>query len=133
MKNNFHIKNVLKKLSRHSRSLKGPHIMHPRREWGIGIFFSVVILISAASLGAYTYFKNQSIDAAATMSTDNDMVYRASLVEEVLNTMEEREKVINDPARQVVIEVTPEPEVATSSPEEVPETVLDGPPALNIE
>ena len=80
----------LKKVKRPKR-LHDPQLMHPEREWSIGLLVAVMLFIGAASISAYTYFSNQAIDMEAVEDTTKDTVYRESLVKEVLNTINERE------------------------------------------
>lgn len=115
MKNNFRLKEHFAKLSKKTRALQDPQLMHPQREWVVGLLGALALFLFAISLGAYTYFKNQSVEVHIE-GEDIQTVYRASLVEKVLATMNERENNLRKLSEQ-----GPgiEPEVATSSDIEI--------------
>lgn len=134
MKYNLHIKEVLKKISKHSKTLQDTQLMHPEREWGIGLLVACIFFIAAASLSAYTYFKNQSVDVYVGSTETEDVVYRESLVKEALERIENRARKIEELSGQIQeVTVPPKTETATSSaPAVVADPEVDV-PSMSIE
>lgn len=88
---NKHIDTIIKSINRHKKGLRDPQIMHPEREWSIGIFMAVFIFISSAawSLGVYISNRNASANVQ-TEEQSESVVYRESMVEEALSRLKER-------------------------------------------
>lgn len=130
MKRKFDIKKVLHTVFKKSRSLSDPQLMHPEREWGIGLVVSLTILILGSALGAYTYFKNQSVDVVTDADEVSGTVYRQSLVKEVLDDMNKRSAKLESlkskepAAAPEPVEETPVEVVATSSEPVVETTTI---------
>ena len=90
--------------------------MHPEREWVIGLSIATLFFIATASLGAYTYFKNQSFDAQATAADSEEVVYRESLVQQVLQQIQQRAQTVAELNKGIrADETVVQPEIATSS------------------
>ena len=124
MKYKLHLKEIIKKISKRPTALRDTQLMHPKREWAVGLMVGLVFFISAASLGAYTYFKNQAVDIQSGQAQTEDVVYRESLVEDVLNSIDTRAKNLEDLRSQTREVITPVPAmVATTSDQAVSETV----------
>ncbi len=131
---NKHIEDIIKSINRHKKGLRDPQIMHPEREWGIGIFLAVLIFILSATWSLSLYIENRN--AAAHMQTEEQpesVVYRESQVEEALARLKERTTTLNsllpradeivEIEEAVVEEVVPTAEVTASSSEEIIEEV----------
>lgn len=88
---NKHIDSIIKSINRHKKGLRDPQIMHPEREWLIGIFLALLIFVSATAWSLAVYLTNRN--AAAVMPTEEQsesVVYRESMVEEALLRLEKR-------------------------------------------
>ncbi len=124
MKNKFDTKQLFAKFLKKRGQRRDPQLMHPEREWTVGLVVAVLLFSAAAFMSAYTYFKNQSISIDVATDTTADVVYRESIVKEVLATMEEREILVQSLDRgeeqRVVEEVTTE--LASSTVEITTET-----------
>lgn len=108
-------------IMRHSQGLQDPKLMHPEREWFIGLMVAVTIFIVTASGSAYSYVKNRHPMAEDTNMNEEVTVYRESIVKDALGLItardEERTALIQQftPA-EILPEVAPEP-VASTTPE----------------
>ncbi|MBP6924679.1 MAG: hypothetical protein KBC62_04485, partial [Candidatus Pacebacteria bacterium] len=105
---NKHIEDIIKSINRHKKGLRDPQIMHPEREWGIGIFLAVLIFILSATWSLSLYIENRN--AAAHMQTEEQpesVVYRESQVEEALARLGERTTVLTSllPKTNEMVEV----------------------------
>lgn len=123
---NKHIDNIVKSISRHKKGLRDPRIMHPEREWTIGILLAALVFVSSATWSLTVYLENRN--AAAGMSIEEQsesVVYRETMVKEALSQLDSRAKklktLLPDTSR-VVEEIVEEvasstDEIATSSVE----------------
>jgi hypothetical protein len=66
-------------------SLRSLQIMHPNREWGIGLLLAVLIFAGSGIWSAKTYlsYRNFSVDEDVEIETST-VVYRETLVENAL-------------------------------------------------
>jgi hypothetical protein len=124
MKNNFHIKERLQKLSKKSGAIRDPQLMHPEREWVIGLLGALTLLLFSISLGAYIYFKNQTVDVQVNADEAAQVVYRESIVEQVLMMVDDRADTLQSlSAQSQGPEIVEEEETAsTTETEIIPET-----------
>ncbi|MEK7462012.1 MAG: hypothetical protein AAB618_00335 [Patescibacteria group bacterium] len=123
MKNRLHIKNVLKKLSKKRVSLRDPQLMHPQREWVIGLVVSLGLFIFATFISVYIYFKNQAIDVSVAADDTAEVVYRETLVNQVLEIIKQRQDKLNSLNKNYAPVEVSETEVTASSTDL--ETALD--------
>jgi hypothetical protein len=121
MKNRHRIKLLVKKLFKKREVLRDPQLMHPEREWAIGLGIALLLFILAAAISVYTYFKNQSINVEVNGDTATEVVYRESLVDEVLATISNREQTLQSLKTDKPL-VIKEPDFVATSTEEIKET-----------
>ena len=110
--------------------VRDPQLMHPEREWAIGLFMAVFIFSLCGLWSIHTYLKNRSASALVVEEAAGETVYRESVVKETLETVTKRkqtlELLVSEPITPpIVVE-----EIATTSPdgieiEEPAETVVD--------
>lgn len=96
MKNKQKIKEIAKKILKSQKGIRSPQIMHPTREWLVGLLIAIIIFGSSAIWSVFMYreYKNVSItDGGANTET---IVYRESLVNAALQEFSERQKKHND-------------------------------------
>lgn len=93
---NKNIDNILKSISRHKRGLRDPQIMHPERDWLLGIVMAVSIFVLSGGWSLALYLKNRNLTdvESSTPQTDN-VVYRESMVAEALGRLEKRNRELN--------------------------------------
>jgi hypothetical protein len=94
MKNKIPFKKIVSKLRKHSVSLRDQQLMHPEREWMIGLIGATLLFLLAASVSVYAYFKNQSVDIKIPADETTNTVYRESIVNEVLTIIEMRRRTL---------------------------------------
>lgn len=136
---NKNIDNILKSISRHKHGLRDPQIMHPEREWLIGISIAVTIFILSGAWSLTLYLKNRNVSSDIQMGEQSEVVvYRESMVNEALGRLDKRKAALDALlGRESVVETPPEePEeivapvedesIATSSEEMEVETVDGG-------
>lgn len=119
-------KHVLRKQS----GLRDPQIMHPEREWIVGILVALLIFFFCMFWSIYAYIenKNVSFEEANTSGTE-EVVYRESLVKEALEIFAERKVVLDSligrgaPPPQVEVPVATTSEAVATSSEEISEAV----------
>ena len=110
--------------------VRDPQLMHPEREWAIGLFMAVFIFSLCGLWSIHTYLKNRSASALVVEEAAGETVYRESVVKETLETVTKRkqtlELLVSEPITPpIVVE-----EIATTSPdgieiEEPAETVVE--------
>ncbi len=102
-------------------------IMHPEREWFLGIFVAIVILGAGTFWSTKTYVQFSNI-LLTNEDEEENVVYRASMVEAALVDFAARKKVYQELKAQLVNKY---PKQETSVP--VPETNVPSAPEEVIE
>lgn len=113
-------KQIAKKLIKQQQGLHDVQIMHPAREWHLGIMLALLIVGSSVIYSTSTYYKNKRADMADITIVESDpVVYRENMVAEALANLQKRDSI-----RESLINEMPVPvevadlEIATSSPAE---------------
>jgi hypothetical protein len=84
-------KKMAKKILQSDKPVQNPKLMHPAREWGVGILTGLVILAGSAIWSANTYISYRNGASISGSAPDGEVVvYRASLVEAALKTYADR-------------------------------------------
>jgi hypothetical protein len=97
MINKQKITNLAKNFFHKEKTLKSPRLMHPKREWLIGLMVAVLLFIGTAGWSAYSYIYYRDFTPDnSDLETSEVTVYRESLVEEALNQYQQREQTYND-------------------------------------
>jgi len=108
------------KIFRHQQGLHDPKMMHPEREWLVGLAITLLIFSISAYWSAHTYVENKNTTIVESANENNDVVvYRESLVKSALAEFSEREQqlveMLGTPPLVVESAVTDIEESATSS------------------
>lgn len=119
MKNRLHLKNILKKIARKPKPLRDPQLMHPQREWMIGLIVATFIFSVVASVSIYIYFKNQAVDVQVANDDAANVVYRESLVKEALAIINKRSETLQNLNKNITPAKPVEVPQASSTPVEV--------------
>ena len=112
-KNN--IKELIQKITRRQKGLRDQRIMHPEREWFIGLFIMLLIFILSTFWSAHTYLKNKNI-AVEKAEIEAPITYRDSIVKSVISTFDKREKELQLLYSSKPPQVIKEETVATTTP-----------------
>lgn len=97
MKNKNQFTQMAKRILHSSDNMRSPQLMHPKREWFIGLCVAVVFLGAAISWSVVTYLEYQDIAINSENTEEVDVVaYRESLVEASLEEFEERSSTYNE-------------------------------------
>lgn len=129
------IKDLILKVSRRQKGLSDQRIMHPAREWFVGIFFMTVLFLLCAGWSVQTYLKNKNV-AVAKIEVEAPVTYRESVVEAVIDKFNTREKVLrslySDEPPQVV-EVKPVATTTASTPVSTSTQAIDEDIIVSVE
>ena len=121
MKTKADFKKIARKIwHRHQgKTMRSPSIMHPEREWLIGLSFALVGVVAIALWSAFTYIENrQAIESGLVVEAPDTAVYAESIVTEALTIVGERAQVVtafSQTSVPVVEEVLEEIETAATS------------------
>jgi len=134
-------KNDITKLARRIiRRQKGLHdhqMIHPKREWLVGLFFGLVLLVSGGAWSIITYDEVKNLNIESVNITEIEQtIYRGDMVEAALKEFRDRKEsyqLFLDET-DVVIEVSAvEEELAEGEGEEAEENIEAETPASPIE
>lgn len=118
MKYKEYIALLTKRFFKKQQVVRDPQIMHPDREWAIGLLVAALIFAGSGYWSIQTYLSNRSATAHGVVDDKAETVYRASIVKEALETVRNRERELQNLTQSVVI-AEPTPEVASTTLEEV--------------
>jgi hypothetical protein len=91
---NHDIQALAKKLFHHNQGVKRAKLMHPSRDWLIGVSIGMVIIILMIGWSAYTYLeKRDAIELTDTNIEPVLPVYNADIVEDALELYIRREEI----------------------------------------
>lgn len=121
MKYKEYIALLTKRFFKKQQIVRDPQIMHPNREWAIGLFVAALIFAVSGYWSIQTYLSNRSATAHEVVDDKAETVYRASIVKEALETVRNRERELQNLTQSVAIP-EPAPEVASTTLEEVGDT-----------
>ncbi len=121
MKYKEYIALFTKRFFKKQQVVRDPQIMHPDREWAIGLLVAALIFAGSGYWSIQTYLSNRSATALEVVDDKAETVYRASIVKEALETVRSRERELQNLTQSVVIP-EPAPEVASTTLEEVGDT-----------
>ena len=82
--NKNQILEMVKKVLKHREGLEDQPIVHPVREWFIGLGTGLLIFISIAVGSAYTYWHNKEVNITFADAPAETTVYRESQVKDAL-------------------------------------------------
>jgi hypothetical protein len=111
MMNKNEFTKAAKQILRRQRGIQNTQIIHPRREWLLGIFIGLLIFTASATWSTHLYLKYQYVDVN---DSDDDLtelsVYRATMVTASLDDFAERQEkfdqlVVAMKVRPVTLEV----------------------------
>lgn len=124
MQNKDIFKSLLKKLERQKKGLSDPRIMHPQREWAIGIVAMIVVFLGSAYWSSQVYIKNRNVTSTEVLA-DEVVVYKEGIVTDVLNRFKENNETYRQLTQgKVMVEDLPV-KVASTTPEVVEVTTPD--------
>lgn len=87
------ITKIAKRILHHKEGIRSPQIMHPRRDWTIGLVVATGIFIASAIWSAQSYLSYKDpIVGERGGGEEVVLVYRASLVNTALAEFDERSK-----------------------------------------
>jgi cytoskeletal protein RodZ len=113
-------------------------ILHPNRDWFIGVVIAVCLVAGIAAWNGYTYFSNREGGTTDTEITVANPRYQAELVGQALGVFESRSKNFlivsaNSPLQPVQTETVPTIETSTTTATSTPEVSAEIPSATEEE
>lgn len=73
------------------QGIQNPQIMHPGRDWSIGLLIMLAVVSACVTWSANMYFSYRDISISNEFTDDTaTTVYRETLVQSVLSTMQAR-------------------------------------------
>ncbi len=112
---------IAKKILGSNKQLRTPEIMHPNREWSLGLFVAIMIFCGTAFWSAQTYkaYQNTSVDLSD--KNEESAVYRELLVKAALEKFnfrkQEHDLLMGTPRVEIEAEPAVNTENAASSTE----------------
>jgi hypothetical protein len=121
---NKHFKDITRKFIHPERGLKDPQIMHPEREWLIGLALMVTLFLCSAlwSVGVYIANRDVVVDEAAA-EAEIAAVYRESVVKTALDTFEKKDAELKHLLSGASPSIPAVPEVASTTEVVLPEVI----------
>jgi hypothetical protein len=124
MQNKDIFKSLLKKLERQKKGLSDPRIMHPEREWAIGIVAMILVFLGSAYWSSQVYLKNRNV-TSAEVPTDEVVVYKEGIVTDVLKRFEKSDETYRQLTQGIAVVEDVPVKVASTTPEVVEVTTPD--------
>ena len=116
MLNKEDIKKLAKKIFHQGRGRRSVHIMHPERDWMMGVFAAIVLILGTTVWSGINYLQVRDlIRNGVLVETEATVVYRGTVVDEALSIRDERDAVVQSFVALPSVEEVVESEVATSS------------------
>ena len=110
-----------KNIIRSQKGLQNPQLMHPRREWIIGILVATFIFGASIAWSSVKYFEYKSSDTLTSTEPASPVaVYRQNLVQEALEVLVKKEQQLSV-LLGVPLESLPEEEMVEVDSETVTE------------
>lgn len=86
------IANFKSKFLNKKPAVRNPQLMHPDRDWAIGLFIAALIFLICGFWSIHVYFKNRAAAIPQIEDPAGVTVYRDSVVKEALKVIESRKK-----------------------------------------
>ena len=84
---------MVQHILRHSKGLRDHKIMHPEREWIIGLGIGLIIFTATAYHSAFTYWKDKHMTSSSEAVTAQPIVvYRGVMVKDALTRFDMRNR-----------------------------------------
>lgn len=116
MKYKAYIAGLKKRFGNKKPVLRDPQLMHPDREWAIGLGVAVLIFSLCGLWSIHAYLKNRTVTALPDEDIAGTVVYRESVVKEALEIVAKREATLEQLTSGLRAPVVVPEEVATSTP-----------------
>lgn len=115
MINSKHILKMAKAAFRHDQGYPERKLIHPQREWFIGLAIFAVLLIGGSIAAGLLFLHYQNIDATVTVSEERVPTYQAGTVADVLALYSAREVRFNELQNSARTQAPLSEEVATTT------------------
>lgn len=121
MMNKSKFTNIAKKVLKFKAGIKNHEIMHPAREWFVGLLIGFIIFASSGAWSAYVYLKYKNINDEGEGPAFDLVVYRENQVKDALEYFVKKQELYNEILnlnfRQKETNSVPEDEVDVKSAE----------------
>jgi hypothetical protein len=131
---NYEIQAVAKKLFHHNRGIKRTKLMHPNRDWLIGVLVGILIIVVMIGWSAYTYLeKRDAIGLTDTSVEPVVPVYKADTVQDALDLYQNREEVFAQLNQSNVSIAEPEVDTVSTTTSSTTDQVTDEQPEAEVD
>lgn len=108
------IKKLAKKIVRQQQGKRSQEIMHPARDWFLGVLIALILVFVSAAWSAAKYIETKETISAGVMAEAEDaVVYRESNINEALSIATNRQQTAS--AYQPESVEIPEDDISTST------------------
>ena len=132
---NYEIQAVAKKLFHHNRGIQRTKLMHPNRDWLIGVLVGILIIVVMIGWSAYTYLeKRDAIGLTDTSVEPVVPVYNADTVQDALDLYTKREELfeeLNQSRGQIIVD--PEVNIVSTTTSSTTDQVTDEQPEAEVD
>jgi hypothetical protein len=126
MMNKKEFKKIAREIFRMDKGIPNPKLMHPARDWQIGLGLGAIILVSVSwwNLDTYLTYREDTV-IEQTENTGENIVYREALVSAALESFEEIDKThqslrnFNQSPEESATETPSESEIETNADENI--------------
>jgi hypothetical protein len=130
---NYEIQAVAKKLFHHNRGIKRTKLMHPNRDWLIGVLVGILIIVVMIGWSAYTYLeKRDAIGLTDTSVEPVVPVYKADTVQDALDLYQNREEVFAQLNQSNVSIAEPEVDTVSTTTSSTTDQVVEEQPTAEV-
>lgn len=112
MMNKFDFKTLVKRMLRFNHGIQNHRMMHPTREWFLGLLIGLVIFGVSVTWSAYTYIEYKNTLVEESVEEFNDLLYRDSQVESALEYFRNKKEVYSSLVNSDYVEEVGVTEVA---------------------
>lgn len=88
MKNKFEIDKIVKSITRRSRGAKDPQIMHPNRDWFVGIALALLVILIGGLFIQRLHLSYKSETLVPSIDIETPVTYRAEQIEKARAVIE---------------------------------------------
>ena len=136
------IKKMVAHIVRRDKGIVDTNIMHPTREWFIGLGITIVIVAVGTWFSFYIYTSNQNEMSKEVVIVQSAVPYNATVVSKALETFTAKQKKYNEilggnnTAELPKVETsatTTIPVITNESETEVPQLIVDPAPVIDDE
>lgn len=107
---------MTKQVLRRGQGYPDRRMMHPRREWAIGLILFTILVLSGAFISSQEYLKYSNLDTLRPQTQTHIVAYNELGVSNALETFRDRKRIYGVLTnKEVVIELVPDTSTSTQA------------------